>query len=53
LQGVDRWACTHDGKGGATVVVKFIEFRPPKKKGGSPSGVDDEAARRTGSERGL
>lgn len=27
----------HDGKGGATVVVKFVEFRPPKKKGGSPS----------------
>jgi hypothetical protein len=29
---------THDGRGGATVVVKFIEYRPPKKKGGSPSG---------------
>jgi len=28
----------HDGKGGATVVVKFIEFRPPKAKGGSPAG---------------
>jgi hypothetical protein len=28
---------THDGKGGATVVVKFVEFRPPKKKGGSPN----------------
>jgi hypothetical protein len=28
----------HDGKGGATVAVKFIEFRPAKKKGGSPSG---------------
>lgn len=28
---------THDGKGGATVTVKFIEFRPPKKKGGSPN----------------
>lgn len=23
---------THDGKGGATVVVKFLEWRPPKKK---------------------
>lgn len=22
----------HDGKGGATIVVKFIEYRPPKKK---------------------
>ncbi len=28
----------HDGKGGATVAVKFIEYRPPKKKGGVPSG---------------
>jgi len=28
----------HDGKGGATVAVKFIEFRPAKKKGGAPSG---------------
>jgi hypothetical protein len=27
----------HDGKGGATVVVKFLEFRPAKKKGGSPN----------------
>lgn len=26
----------HDGKGGATVVVKFLEYRPAKKKGGSP-----------------
>jgi len=26
----------HDGNGGATVVVKFLEFRPPKKKGGAP-----------------
>ncbi len=29
---------TYDGKGGATVVVKFQEYLPPKKKGGSPSG---------------
>jgi hypothetical protein len=28
----------HDGKGGATVAVKFIEFRPAKKKGGAPKG---------------
>lgn len=26
----------HDGKGGASASVKFIEYRPPKKKGGSP-----------------
>jgi hypothetical protein len=25
----------YDGKGGATVVVKFQEYRPPKKKGGT------------------
>ena len=29
----------HDGKGGATVAVKFIEYRPPKKKTGSPNGA--------------
>lgn len=29
----------HDGKGGATVVVKFVEHRPPKKKGGTPTGA--------------
>jgi hypothetical protein len=28
----------HDGKGGATIAVKFVEYRLPKKKGGSPSG---------------
>lgn len=28
----------HDGKGGQTIVVKLIEYRPPKKSGGSPSG---------------
>lgn len=28
----------HDGKGGQTITVKFIEYRPPKKAGGSPSG---------------
>lgn len=27
---------THDGKGGATVVVKFQEYRPPQKATGSP-----------------
>ncbi len=28
----------HDGKGGQTIAVKFLEYRPPKPKGGSPSG---------------
>lgn len=28
----------YDGKGGATVSVKFQEYRPPKKKGGTPLG---------------
>lgn len=26
----------HDGQGGATVAVEFLEHRPPKAKGGSP-----------------
>ena len=29
---------TYDGQGGTIVVVKFQEYKPPKKKGGSPSG---------------
>lgn len=29
---------THDGMGGQTVVVKFLEYKPPKKVGGSPNG---------------
>lgn len=28
----------HDGKGGITYVVKFLEYKPPKPKGGSPNG---------------
>ena len=28
----------HDGKGGATIAVKFLEYKPPKPKGGSPKG---------------
>lgn len=28
----------YDGKGGATVAIKFQEYLPPKKKGGSPTG---------------
>lgn len=35
---------THDGKGGGTVVAKFIEYRPPKKKGGSPTGSKSAAS---------
>jgi len=34
---------THDGKGGATVVVKFLEYRPAKKKGGTASGSKSAA----------
>lgn len=28
----------HDGKGGQTVVIKFLEYKPPKPAGGSPNG---------------
>ncbi len=28
----------HDGKGGQTIAVKLMEYRPPKPAGGSPSG---------------
>lgn len=28
----------HDGRGGQTITVKFQEYRPPKKKSGSPQG---------------
>lgn len=28
----------HDGKGGQTIAVKFVEYKPPKVKKGSPSG---------------
>ena len=30
---------TYDGKGGATVTITFLEYRPPKKIGGSPLGA--------------
>jgi hypothetical protein len=35
----------HDGKGGATVVVKFIEPRKPKKKGGTPKSTTATTAK--------
>ncbi len=28
----------HDGKGGMRITIKFQEYKPPKPKGGSPSG---------------
>jgi hypothetical protein len=33
----------HDGKGGATVAVDFLEYRPPTPKGGTPSGSKGNA----------
>lgn len=33
----------HDGKGGQTITVKLIEYKPPKPKGGSPSGSKTNA----------
>jgi hypothetical protein len=37
----------HDGKGGQTITVKFQEYRPPKPKGGSPSGSKSKDAKKT------
>lgn len=37
-------ALEHDGKGGAFVTVSFIEYRPPKKAGGSPTKKKDPNA---------
>lgn len=34
----------HDGSGGATVAVSFIEYKPPKKAGGSPKKGPDPNA---------
>lgn len=28
----------HDGKGGAKIAITFLEYRPPKPKGGTPKG---------------
>lgn len=39
---------THDGKGGATVVVKFLEYRPAKPKGGTAKGSRSGSSTRTG-----
>lgn len=33
----------HDGKGGQSITVKMIEYKPPKPKGGSPSGSKKSA----------
>ncbi len=33
----------HDGKGGATIAVKLLEYRPPKPAGGSPAGSKSKA----------
>jgi hypothetical protein len=40
----------HDGKGGATVVVHFIEYRPPKKK---PAGKATAGSANTGAQAGT
>jgi hypothetical protein len=29
----------HDGKGGATIAITFLEYKPPKPKGGTPKGA--------------
>lgn len=34
----------HDGKGGRTVVIKLQEYKPPKKKTGSPSGSSSKTS---------
>ena len=36
----------HDGKGGVTIAVKLLEYRPPKAKGGSPSGSKAKATKK-------
>lgn len=33
----------YDGMGGCTIVVKFQEYRPPKKQGGTPLGSTNKA----------
>lgn len=34
----------HDGKGGATIAVKFVEFKPPKPKSATPKPKNDPNA---------
>jgi hypothetical protein len=36
----------HDGKGGRTIAVKFVEYRPPKKKTGGPSGSSSKSKKK-------
>lgn len=35
----------HDGMGGQTRAIKFLEYRPPVKKGGTPKGAKASAAK--------
>lgn len=37
----------HDGKGGQTIAVKLLEYRPPKPKGGTPKGSKTTAKKTT------
>jgi hypothetical protein len=38
----------HDGKGGQTRTIKFLEYRPAKAKGGSPNGSSTKAKPKAG-----
>ena len=40
---VGRVGTVHDGKGGQTRVVKFLEYKPPKPAGGGPKGSKSSA----------
>lgn len=37
----------HDGKGGVTYAIKFLEYRPAKSKGGSPNGSSTKGNTKT------
>ncbi len=37
----------HDGKGGMTITVRLLEYKPPKPKGGSPTGSKPKAKTKT------
>jgi hypothetical protein len=43
----------HDGKGGATVAVDFLEYRPPVPKGGTPNGSSANAGAAGGAAGGA